>query len=189
MDQIILCDTNAVIQLSIISHKVFAQNDSFELVLNQDVFDELNNLLSNSEKDKRLGTHIRWIIENVFSNNKYALPYDWDEIDKTYQYQEMAMLSDQKSSPTSPRDRKFLIIADSNNIILLTREKTLYNLSRNIIGIDRSYDMSTFLFNCTEWSVLTKNEIQTGVRNLLKHKETLSEGCVNNLRSMGIKYP
>jgi hypothetical protein len=189
MDQIVLCDTNAVIQLAIISQKVFAQNDYFELVVNQDVFDELNNLLQYPEKDQRLGTHIRWIQNNVPVNNSYMLPTDWEDIDETYQCQEMAMFGHQKSSPTSPKDRKFLIIADANNIILLTREKTLYNLSRNIIGIERSYSISSFLFNCTEWSILTATEIQTGVRSLLGHKETLPEDCIKNLKDIGIKYP
>lgn len=187
MQKIILCDTNAVIQLSIVSTKVFSKNDVYELILNKEVFSELKGLLKNPEKKDRLGTDLEWVIKNVPVSKGYDLPSDWKEIDEVYQLQELGMSSSDKSSPTGTNDRKFLIVADYHDICLLTREKTLYNLSKNIIGLERTYGVSDFLIICRDEKILTIKEIQAGVTKLATKKETLPDRCKKHLKDIGIR--
>jgi len=79
MRNIIICDTNAVIQLAIICPGVFTQTHSeFKLIVHfsvrQKVRQEINDLRESPKKEKRLGKIFDLILDTFPFNSTYQLP-------------------------------------------------------------------------------------------------------------------
>jgi len=107
-------------------------------------------------------------------------------MDETITFQELAISSNEKSSPSSKADRFFLILARHNNLKLLTRERTLFILGRMILSIDDTWGISDALIFALENAITNKETIKNGIKKLKEKKETIPERCLKNLKDYNI---
>lgn len=184
MDEVVICDTNAVIQLAIICPQILTnKGNGLDLVVHPKVIQEVTGLKRNPEKYKRLGTELDFITSNVIVSKEYSVPEEeeYKEMDETIGYQECGLPLGMKSAPTTATDRFFLILAQCNNLKLLTREGTLFSLGRAILSIDQAWGISDALVYAIDYGLVTRQEVEEGIRKLDKKEETLPERCIEHL--------
>jgi|GEM_PF-4989032 len=152
------------------------------------VIQEIMGLKKNPEKQARLGPELDFILTKVSVSKEYDVPSssEYDEMDETITFQELALSSNEKSSPSSKADRFFLILAQHNNLKLLTREGTLFILGRMILSIDDTWGISDAIIFAIDNAIATKETIKNGIKKLKEKQETIPERCIKNLKDYNI---
>lgn len=188
MNEIVICDTNAAIHLAIICPDVLKNpSQKCNIVVHPIVKQEIQNLLQDPDKQKRLGTILQWIAKEVMANTKVGLPPKDKEIQlhKRIKIIEQGLDHTKISSGSSHQDRCFLIIARVNTAKLLTNEKTLYHLGEGILGPEKVWRTSRALEELLNQQIVAKESIQAGLLKLKTHEENLHSECVERLKELG----
>ncbi len=191
MSEIVICDTNAAIHLAIICPDVLKNpSQKCNIVVHPIVKQEIQNLLLDPDKQKRLGTILQWLAKEVMANTKIGLPPKDKEIKLHQRIKIIEQGLDPKkiSSGSSHNDRCFLIIARVNTAKLLTNEKTLFHLGESLLGSDKIWRTSKALDELLQNQIVTKETIQAGLANLKTYEEDLHVECVERLKELGFTF-
>lgn len=184
MDEVVICDTNAVIQLAIICPAILkSRGQGLHLFVHPKVISEIKGLSRNHNKMARLGKELNFILKEVEVSKGFSInESDYEMMDETIVFQEEALPSNLRSAPSSPTDRFFLILAQCNDVKLLTRESTLFNLGKVILSIDQTWGISDAILYAIDFHIVTKEDVKRGLLELDQKSETLSERCMANLK-------
>ena len=191
MNEVVICDTNAAIHLAIICPEVLkSPSPKCNIVLHPIVKQEIQSLMLDTDKKKRLGSVLELISKEITANTKVGLPPKDKEIQlhKRIKIIENALDPTIMSSGSSHEDRCFLIIAKVNAAKLLTNERTLYHLGENVLGPDNVWRTSNALEELLSQAVLTKDLIQSGLLKLNDFEENLHHDCMEKLTNLGFKF-
>ncbi len=176
MAEILICDTNAVIQLAIIfPNALISPHQDLSLIIHHTVKNEIVKLRKNKIKEARLGS-VFDVIQKIKTTTTHALPKQDEEI----RLHRMIIQIEDGLDPTcvssgsSQEDRRFLILAWFHKTSLLTNEKTLFNLGGSLLGLERTWNIVDLIQELTDLGIATRAEIQNGLDRLKQHGETLS---------------
>ncbi len=176
----LICDTNIVILMMLFKPSVmFEYSYPFGSVeVHESVINEIERWVENKNiKFRKFG-------ENILNDAlKYSRARTGNLKEMTKPEREKALNvlkvmenkldASQMSAPTSPTDRYLLALAYKNKANLATQEKTLSSLALKSLGTDRVISFGLMIQTLFEKSILTKEEIQTGMHSLDYYKEHL----------------
>ncbi len=187
MSDIVICDTNAVIQLAIICPDCLKDS---RFVVHLMVRQEIHVLRKDQEKEERLGEIFEFIQKEVPATSKYHLPGRKQEqvFDGMIRRFESGQSPELISSGSSTNDRKFLMLAKHNNANLLTNEKTLYNLGKALLKNQETWRVGDALEQIESIGTCDKDTIQSGINKLSDYGEFLSSECAGKIRVLGYEY-
>ena len=189
MAEIIICDTNAVIQLAIICPSVLnTANPSLNLVVHPLVKEEIRQLQKDSGKASRLGPVLDIILQ--LSPTRIPLQQLGNTRDEDRQHRwirriEQTLDASKISAGSSHRDRQFLILARNNKAKLLTNEGTLYYLSIALLGSSGALRLSEVLEQLLSQGLLNQATLQSGLDKLPDYGERLRAECAAKRRAAG----
>lgn len=187
MNDIVICDTNAVIQLAIICPDCLKED---RFVVHSIVRQEIHVLRKDDEKEERLGEIFDFIQKEIPASSKHHLPDKKREIilDQMIRNFEKGQPPELVSSGSSPNDRKFLMLAKNNNANLLTNEKTLFNLGKALLKNQETWRVGDALEKIETEGLCSRETIQNGINKLSKYGEFLSSECSQKVRELGYEY-
>ena len=191
MDEVLVCDTNVVIQLAIIYPKCLEERSTgIRLSIHSLVKTESHKLKSDPDKMERLGDILEFILKKVPTDSSVHMPNKRREIESHRRIMkfEQGLPEEMISTPSSHKDRCFLVLARANKTKLATNEKTLFNLGYSFLGEDCTLRTSGILEKLLELEIATKEEVQQGIDKLKEHDERLHADCAKKMRSLGIQY-
>lgn len=187
MSDVVICDTNAVIQLAIICPGSLKDP---RFVVHSIVRQEIHILRRDQEKEERLGEIFEFVQKEVPANRTYHLPGRRQEqiFDGMIRRFESGQPADLISSGSSPNDRRFLMLAKHNNAHLLTNEKTLFNLGKALLKNQETWRVGDALEYIESIGACEKLVIQRGLDKLSDYGEFLSSDCARRIRELGYNY-
>jgi len=151
---------------------------------------EIHVLRRDQEKEERLAKIFEFIKQEVPANSKYHLPGRKQEqiFDGMIRRFESGQSPELISSGSSPKDRKFLILAKHNNANLLTNEKTLFNLGKALLKNQETWRVGDALEQIESIGICDRDTIQSGINKLSNYGEFLSSECAGKIRKLGYEY-
>lgn len=193
MPDIVVCDTNVVIQLSIVAPSLLTQkNENLRLVVHTLVKEEVHQLRRDPNKVSRLGPVLDFVVKSVPTDT--SLKGFGNQLQEDQQHRriiaiEQTLPAGKVSAGSSHRDRRFLILAKRNRSKLLTNEGTLYHLSEALIGVDAALRLSDTLAEALSLGLVTSEQLQTGLDQLAGYGERLRFEYAKKLRGLGFNIP
>lgn len=188
MAELVICDTNVVIQLAIISPDVFANsNSSLKLAVHHIVKNEVSSLQKNPAKKARLGDIFDFIMKDIRTTSGLRNESEQEQIrwHRKIKIIEESLDPKRMSAGSSHLDRMFLMLAHFNAAKLVTNERTLYELSCDLLGEERALDIVDILEAMKKESIATQAEIQEGLNKLSGHGEQLAIRHKRKLNALG----
>jgi hypothetical protein len=188
MAKIVVGDTNAVIQLAIISMAFFKITPDLEIVIHSKAIEELRGILGNADANEEIKPYLKTLLDVVKADTTYKPPssHEYERKDAAMRAIEEAM-EGPKSAPTDRNDRLFLIIASHYDLFLCTREGSLFTLARNVLKDGKAWGVCDVIEYAVTMGVLKQAEVQEGITRLLATGETLHSRCRTNLKDMGYR--
>lgn len=188
MAKIIVGDTNAVIQLAIISMVFFDPSADLEIVIHPKVIQELTGILGNRDANEEIKPYLKTLLSKLKPNTSYAEPPPkvYAKVDKRIRDIESSM-DGPKSAPTDENDRLFLIIAQHNDLHLCTRESSLYNLACRVLDLGKALGVCDVIEYSLSMNLIKRDQVQEGLARLHAAGETLHRRCRENLKNLGYR--
>lgn len=190
MNDVVICDTNAAIHLAILCPEILkASPAACRIVIHPIVKQEIQDLIKDDVKNSRLGDILAFIDKEVIADTKIGLPPQDKEKQLHGRIKSIEAGLDRRklSSGSSHLDRRFLIIAWTNKVKLLTNEKTLYYLGEATLGTDRVWRTSNAIETLLASGVCDKKVISANLVKLRNHyKEVLHEDCDAKFEELGL---
>lgn len=191
MTEVVICDTNTVIQLAIICPECLKITDkALRLVVHSIVRQEIHVLRKDADKEKRIGKVLEFIQKEIPADSKAHLPGKKKEIElhRMIQHIERGLPVDLMSAGSSPNDRKFLMLAKGNNAHLLTNERTLYNLGKAFLKDQETWRVGETIEKIQSLKIVSDEDLQLGINKLSEYEEFLSSQYAKKVRALGFKY-
>lgn len=186
MTDIVICDTNVVIQLAIICPSILmTTNTRLSFIIHKMVKQEVREL----KEKQRIRKILEFILTKVPINNQYQLPNEEEQEQDHRRIKrfEKFLSPQQCSAKSSSKDRCFLMLARIYNAKLLTNDETLYNLGKALLSNESTWRISDAIEQLKN-GIVSEEEIQKGLNKLNQYKEYLPKECALKVKGLGFQY-